>query len=71
MKTKTPNATRRTILGASLGATASPFASAGIAHEADLIAEGEPGPGRILVWVDERQWRALIRAANALGPGAG
>lgn len=56
---------RRMMIGAVAAALAPP-ARAGreIADAGVPEPEGTPGPGRILVWVDEQHWRALVAAAS-------
>lgn len=60
------SATRRAVFGAALAAGIAPIAAP--ARAAPIAAQGAPGPGKILVWVDERAWTLLITAATALGP---
>jgi len=66
MQNAKPAATRRAILTASLASTV--WVSGVHADRRKPSAEGEPAPGRILVWVDERHWRTLLAAAVALRP---
>lgn len=66
MQNAKPAATRRAILTGSLAATT--WVKGLHPDRRRAAAEGQPGPGRILIWVDERHWRALMAAAAGLRP---
>lgn len=57
---------RRAMLIGAMVATSAPTAAAAreLASTDMAFAEGTPGPGKILVWVDEQHWRALVAAAS-------
>lgn len=53
------------MIGAAASASAPRVAAAReLAGTALPAPEGTDGPGKILVWVEERHWRALLAAAG-------
>ncbi len=59
---------RRSVMVGAVAAASAPGATAARELTSSELPtpEGTGGPGKILVWVEERHWRALIAAARPM-----